>query len=212
MVHPKPNACSPASTARCHLYPAEWEPQHHGQSSRSPSQRSIPVLDRMAHPPGQGLVADWAAPATGSSAMRRMLDRHGQPFAIDQHLPATAAPSLPGAAAPGQATGCGEARAQEACTDSVACFAVLSGTAAPCQLHDGSPSSAGVAAESATSSTGAEPQHAACVRPVWRRAVREPSFLSPASGSVAVACAVGTLLILHQADGSLIRWVPMLPV
>ena len=191
---------------------AEWEPQHHSQGSRSPNQRSIAVLDRMAHPPGQGLVADWAAPATGSSAMRRMLDRHGQPFAIDQQLPTTAAPSLPGAAAPGQATGSGEAWTQEAYTDSVACFAVLSGTAAPCQLRDCSHSSAGVAAKSATSSTGSAPQGAACVKPVWRRPVRGPSFLSPASGSVAVACTRGTLLILHQADGSLIRWVPLLSV
>ena len=159
------------------------------------------------HPPGQGLVADWAAPATGSSAMRRMLDRHGQPFAVDQPLPATAAPSLPGAAAPGQATGSGEARVQELPTDSVACFAVLSGTAAPCQLRDRSPSSA----ESASPSTGAELQGAACVRPVWRRAVRDPSFLSPASGSVAVSCAMGTLLILHQANGALVRCVPLLP-
>ena len=208
--HPKPSTCSPAFTAHCRLCPAEWEPQHHGQGSRSPSQRSIPVLDRMAHPPGQGLVADWAAPATGSSAMRRMLDRHGQPFASDHQLPATAAPSLPGAALPGLATESREAR--EAYTDSVACFAVLSGTAAPCQLRDRSPSSAGVSAELPSSSTGAEPQGAVCVRPVWRRAVRNPCFLSPAAGSVAVACTMGTLLILHQADGSLIRWVLQLSV
>ena len=41
---------------------------------------------------------------------------------------------------------------------SLACFTLLSGTAAPCQLRNCTPSSAGVAAALASSSTGAEVQ------------------------------------------------------
>ena len=129
-----------------------------------PAVQSRPGLAGLQEPQPAAQVGTIGA--AGGQCLQGSADRHGAqpaahwaaPVPMLYRVTALTSRSVLACASLASSTGGQELSAFLVYTDSVACFIVLSGTAAPCQFRDCNPSSAGVAAESASSSTGAEAQ------------------------------------------------------